>query len=366
MDAELQAAKAALANGQKRTEDRLLAELQAVKKSLSDIQKRSEETLNSLRILMARERLVSCRFDRDFYQDFLLGPKDDPQFKDKFFALIDGLDEESVSTVVNGLNRLKEIRKSSSARLALLSESERQRSLEAYEGLHKQIFQLSEDCFFWKGYMLPTNQFEECVFWDHYGLPLLEHPERIRKLDIIDAGAFIGDTALVFSSYTDGRIHSFEPDPSNYGLLEKTISMNGLSGVVPCQYALGEASGAVTLSQRGSCSTLYEKPECFTYRNKVQVPMISVDEYVEKNRLQIGLIKADLEGAEQQMLRGALRTIQTQKPTLIISIYHNDSDFFGIKPMLEKLNLGYCFKIRHLLHVGGSVMAETVLIAEMP
>ena len=70
----------------------------------------------------------------------------------------------------------------------------------------------------------------------------------------------------------------------------------------------------------------------------------------------------DLEGFEQPFLRGALNTIKTQKPALMISIYHNYSDFFDIKPMLENLNLGYKFKIvrpeEHLALVTTSMIAE--------
>ena len=64
------------------------------------------------------------------------------------------------------------------------------------------------------------------------------------------------------------------------------------------------------------------------------------------------------------MLWGAAETLRTQKPTLLISIYHNSDDFFKIKPLIEAMNLGYRFKIRH--PVIGSVLRETILIAELP
>jgi hypothetical protein len=66
---------------------------------------------------------------------------------------------------------------------------------------------------------------------------------------------------------------------------------------------------------------------------------------VRENKLQIGLIKTDIEGGESALLRGAEQTIREQKPILIISIYHSYADFFGIKPLIESWNLGYQFTL---------------------
>ena len=93
-----------------------------------------------------------------------------------------------------------------------------------------------------------------------------------------------------------------------------------------------------------------------------KVPMIRVDDYVREHKIKVGLIKVDIEGAEQSFLRGAKETICKQKPTLLISIYHNVDDFLDIKPMIESWNLGYKFKV--FKPTIGSVSAETLLICE--
>lgn len=83
---------------------------------------------------------------------------------------------------------------------------------------------------------------------------------------------------------------------------------------------------------------------------------------MQEHGLNVGLIKVDTEGHEQPFLRGAEQTIRTQKPVLLISIYHNMPDFFHIKPMLESWNLGYSFRVHK--PIDGSVALETLLIAE--
>ena len=69
-----------------------------------------------------------------------------------------------------------------------------------------------------------------------------------------------------------------------------------------------------------------------------------------------------MEGFEQQVLHGAQQTIQTQRPTLLISIYHNADDFFSIKPWIENLNLGYRFKL--FKPTNTAILAGLLLIAE--
>ncbi|HEB7542554.1 TPA: FkbM family methyltransferase, partial [Campylobacter coli] len=71
----------------------------------------------------------------------------------------------------------------------------------------------------------------------------------------------------------------------------------------------------------------------------------------------------DIEGFEQDFLKGALETIKKHKPALILSIYHNIDDFFNIKPFIEQLNLGYTFQV--IKPVDGSISLETILLCEV-
>lgn len=310
---------------------------------------------------------IDVRFEREYYKDFPVGasPKA-PDFQRDFLSLVDGLDKESIETVVLTLHRLEIIQNLKESNMAPFSEEEKQTIRYLVEHFHSNVLKLSETCYFYRGCLLPINQFESCVFWDKCGLPYLEHPEQLADKDIIDAGAFIGDSALILAPFTSHTVYAFEPMPTNFELLLKTINMNELTNVVACNLALGEQVGTIRLSPsinfNGSGSTQF-KNDAFNYREEIEVPITTLDKFVKEKNLQVGLIKADVEGAEQFLLRGAMETVKTQKPALLISIYHNASDFFKIKPMLEDLDLGYKFKIRH--PVGGSVMTEMILIAEV-
>ena len=70
-------------------------------------------------------------------------------------------------------------------------------------------------------------------------------------------------------------------------------------------------------------------------------------------------IKADIEGAEMNLLHGAKKIIQKYKPKLAISIYHTIMDFFEIPLYIKSLVPEYKMAIRHY----SNNTTETVLYA---
>jgi FkbM family methyltransferase len=169
--------------------------------------------------------------------------------------------------------------------------------------------------------------------------------------DVIDGGGFVGDSALGFAEYGPRAIYTFEANPETMPILQDFVAANDKRGVVhPIHCALGKTNGEILIATMcggdGSSSTVVKsKPENRTYK----VPMVTIDEFVKANNLNLGLIKLDVEGAESDVIEGAIETIKRDKPLLLISIYHTAKDFFEIKPKLEALNLGYKFMIRHLM-----------------
>ncbi|MBS4764317.1 MAG: FkbM family methyltransferase, partial [Brachyspira sp.] len=152
----------------------------------------------------------------------------------------------------------------------------------------------------------------------------------------------------------------------NYNLMLKTIELNKKNNIIPVNMALGNENKEISIysnsdtANRG-LSIETKQSDINSFENKVK--MVTLDSYVKENNIEVGLIKTDLEGFEQPFLRGAIETIKEQKPVLIISIYHNYSDFFEIKPMIENLNLGYKFRI--IKNRFNSVIGETKLLAEV-
>ena len=210
--------------------------------------------------------------------------------------------------------------------------------------------------------MLPINWFEACVFYYKHCLDYVSNLDFIKNKDIIDAGGFIGDSALILSPLTNKKVYSFEPLQQNLDLFKKTLALNKLDNVVLEPYALGDETKNVTYNVNTSSSSIKEFSHA-PILEKLTVSMITLDDYVKQNNLDIGLIKTDLEGAERLFLNGAEKTIKAQRPTLLISIYHTPEDFFEIKPLIESWNLGYKFRI--IKGTDNSIFLETMLIAEV-
>ena len=168
----------------------------------------------------------------------------------------------------------------------------------------------------------------------------------IANKDIIDAGAYIGDSSLAFSKLTSSNVHAFEPFVESFNKLLENIKLNDVDNIVPVEASLSDKNGEEKIYLSGNNVQGITSDESFRHFDKsFTVETMTIDKYVQDNNLNVGFIKVDVEGTEQRLLKGAIETIKSQKPFLILSIYHNPNDFFEIKPWIEKLDLGYNFKI---------------------
>lgn len=164
--------------------------------------------------------------------------------------------------------------------------------------------------------------------------------------DIIDAGAYIGDSSLAFSKLTSSNVHAFEPFIESFNKLLENIKLNDVDNIVPVEASLSDKNGEEKIYLSGNNVQGITSDESIRhYDQAFTVETMTIDKYVRDNNLNVGFIKVDVEGTEQRLLKGAIETIKSQKPVLILSIYHNPSDFFEIKPWIENLDLGYNFKI---------------------
>lgn len=282
----------------------------------------------------------------------------------RFSALISGLDNESRNTVSDIIHRMGMIADGNKSLQDVYTQREQEEFVRMNDEFSSKIVKLNDNLYYYNGYYLPVNQFDSSVFYSKYAIDELTTLDSVRNKDIIDAGGYVGDMALLFSSYTDKSIHVFEASPSNMDIIRETIRLNQLENIVPVSKALGEKSGTATFSlgERNSCNSLVERPG-YNYPNHIEVPVITLDDYVRENNLEVGLIKVDIEGGEQLLLKGAVETIRTQHPILLISIYHSANDFFEIKPMIEKMCDKYTFRI--IKPANSAIVIETILLAEV-
>ena len=171
---------------------------------------------------------------------------------------------------------------------------------------------------------------KETVFESFFKLGEGEH--------YLDLGAYRGDTVEEFLRFTGGKyetITALEPDGKSFAKLEtglaqipRAAAIHGCAydrdGEIPFQNAAGRQSA---IGKSGKA-----------------VPCFTVDSLAKKDAPTY--IKADIEGAEKEMLRGAAATLASCKPKLSISAYHRSEDIFEIPLLIHSLNPSYKIYLR--------------------
>lgn len=293
-----------------------------------------------------------------------------PNITEKYQNLISGLDDESLQCVSQILGRRWLISQQKLSEdeneirwLDIFSEEEIRQLNKIGKDFRQKIVPLADGCFAYKQHMLPINQFRLNVFYYKHDLLKLKYLNRIKNMDVIDAGGCIADSAIMFTEHFKGRIYTFEPTSENYELMLKTIEINNCKNIVPVKLALGSKDEVMKIKTFGGASTLNQDMPAYQMTDKIEeVSVTTLDNFLKGKDLNVGLIKVDVEGFEQEFLKGAYNTIKKYKPAMLISIYHNTSDFFNIRPIIDSWDLGYSFKISR--PVDGDISGETMLICE--
>jgi FkbM family methyltransferase len=172
----------------------------------------------------------------------------------------------------------------------------------------------------------------------------------IKKNDIvIDAGAWIGD----FSAYAACKgaiVYAFEPVNESYQLLCKAKTLNKSGGVIyPVQKGLGDRECEMNISidkdNSGGNSILVEG------NISERIAITTLDKFVKENRLErVDFIKADIEGVERDMLKGASSVLKTFAPKLAICTYHLPDDPEVLEKIILEANPDYrVVQLRHKL-----------------
>lgn len=294
--------------------------------------------------------------DLDFWQ--MMSTRD--ILKD-YKELINGLDSQSIEIVNDIIAYSQNIHKSNYTCVDIFTPEQIKQINIINKSFKNNIIRLNDNCFAWKNYFLPINHFETSVFYYKHHINDLNNIEKLRDKNILDVGGFIGDSALVLSEYTDKKVLSFEPTTESFNQLQETIILNNTKKIIPYKFALGNKDEFLKINIEKAASSIIQPLIKSTGTEYIQVR--TLDNFIKEHPMEIGLVKVDIEGFEQQFLQGAKKTIYKQKPTLLISIYHSFEDFFGIKKMIESWNLGYKFKIRK--PIDGTIHLETILIAEI-
>jgi FkbM family methyltransferase len=188
------------------------------------------------------------------------------------------------------------------------------------------------------------------LFYDGYSF--LEGPYELDSLKlnsgdvVFDCGASLGMFSAVASA-KGCNVHAFEPIHEvieNY--LIKTASWNPNIKVV--EAALWDKNEILEfeIKQDRISSHVTGTQNCPSdTREKRKIQAFSIDEYVRNNGVErIDFIKADIEGAERYMLKGAKETLKRYQPKLSLCTYHLPDDPKVMREIILNANPNYVIK----------------------
>ncbi len=165
----------------------------------------------------------------------------------------------------------------------------------------------------------------------------------------IDVGANFGVYTLVASKLvgTSGRVIAFEPTAQSFAILRQNIALNHFANVRAFQFALAQRRGKAWLYHGWDPvgNSLGKDPLCGNEGEEVQTE--ALDKLLEEKGIdRVHAIKIDVEGAEELVLRGAIRCLTTHRPIVIFEFNPGCAARLGLSPcgardLLE--SLGYEF-----------------------
>ena len=145
-----------------------------------------------------------------------------------------------------------------------------------------------------------------------------------RTKTFFDVGANIGIYCFLAARYglPDAKIFAFEPQPQCIKYLNKTISLNDWENKLSVfNLGLGDKKAELELYLSGTGSTFDNSFNDNADSKKITIPVDTLDNQVEKlNIKKIDFLKIDVEGFEQKVLEGGLKTIERDKPIIFLEI----------------------------------------------
>src|SRR5215203_5333613 len=150
---------------------------------------------------------------------------------------------------------------------------------------------------------------------------------------VVDVGAHIGKYTIIASKMvgSQGKVTAIEAHPVNYDILKKNIVLNKLDNVIALNYAVHSKETKVKLYEPGQEKgfTIYNTimtDRTLESKNQkyIEVKANTLDSLLVENGInQANWIKIDVEGAEYEVLRGAINILSSSKDISLLIEIHN-------------------------------------------
>jgi FkbM family methyltransferase len=138
---------------------------------------------------------------------------------------------------------------------------------------------------------------------------------------VLDIGANIGYYTLIAARLVGprGKVYAFEPDPTNFRILQKNVETNGYTNVVLVNKAVSNKNGKIRLylnpANRGD-HRVYDSKDG---RPSLEIEVIALDRFFKPLDKKIHFIKMDIQGAEASAFEGMKGLIRGNKGLKLVT-----------------------------------------------
>ncbi|HAW57759.1 MAG TPA: hypothetical protein DCX03_01890 [Bacteroidales bacterium] len=163
-----------------------------------------------------------------------------------------------------------------------------------------------------------------------------------------DIGANVGIYSIsVAKKFSDIHIFAFEPVPNTAQIFKENVIKNNVSSkILLIEEAVTNTDGFVNITMDFHSSNYITI--CDSKYNCKLVRSTTIDTFVKANKIpKIDLIKIDVEGKENYVLKGAIKSIDTFKPVILVELTEQDNQKFA-----DRANHDYNESIQLLLNLG--------------
>lgn len=183
--------------------------------------------------------------------------------------------------------------------------------------------------------------------WEDFLVPYIKKYVKPGSV-AVDIGAHIGTHTILLSKLVgnNGRVFAFEPQVQIFGQLVMNLYYNTCSNVIARQIALGNNTGIVELVSpwpdnlgatlvRPSFGNKATSVLGLDYGVRHVARITTLDSFDLKN---VSFIKIDVEGFDDIVVSGALKTIKKNRPVMLIEIFPVSLQVEKFKKVYSKLN----------------------------
>ncbi|MGC8650941.1 MAG: FkbM family methyltransferase, partial [Hydrogenobaculum sp.] len=192
---------------------------------------------------------------------------------------------------------------------------------------------------------IPFSQFSNLYNWLlKYTSPTHEEDYSYKEINfdvedgdiVFDCGANSSKDSYINCLYfakkagKNGKVYAFEPIPRIYNELLEDIK--GYDNIIAVNKGVSDKKQKAYFEDLGGGGSRIAS------NGAIEVELTTIDDFVKEQGIEkVDFIKMDIEGAELDALKGAVNTIKTFKPKLVICVYHKPEHLYEIPQFIKSI-----------------------------